>query len=496
MQKPSSRLVLSLLGFAFVATLLIAWAASRRAIGGDGQSMGASGAAVDGVSGRVRPSAPSLAAPPPAGGAEAASGGTRPGASRASRTRVAASDPTLRSLQPELAFANRIRQLRTLAPSAQVAKGRELLSSSSPEDRALGGVLLFLNNSLNDRLAQFVADDRSITVPLVVFDWIRDFGADDEIEAFAALLGDRDISTEDLVAYASESAAQPGGGRSALDLLIPRFDEEELEEGLLPVASAKGASYDVREQALFKLFEPEFKNSGLEALEALSAGVSGGDATLMSEAAAKWAELAHLSDAENEEVPYKVWDTPLRDVTFMAGSDSGLSVRDMANYLEYGLRRDDPDFEPVIEEGTWQAAKDFLDRALSARASLLPEDAEALDRITASLDRLKAFDPAFAPGADEDDPLADEVISDEILNAEDFYVAEYLTADEEGEDPDEEEDPPGVSDDDEDDESDDDEDQDEESDDEEDEDETSDDVDDEEDDDDADGEDGEEEEAA
>lgn len=420
-------------------------------MGGEGQSLGASGAAADGATGRVRPSAPSLVPLPVAEAAEAASGGPRPAAPRASRPPVAASDPTLRSMQPELAFAKRVRELRALAASAQVAKGRELLSSSSAEDRALGGVLLFLNASLNDRLAQFVADDRSLTVPLVVFDWIRDFGADDEIAAFAALLGDRDIPTEDLVAYASGSAAQPGGGRSALDLLIPRFDEEELEEGLLPVASAKGASYDVREQALFKLFEPEFKSSGLEALEALSAGVSGGDASLLSEAAAKWAELAHLSDEENKEVPYKVWDTPLRDVTFMAGSDSGLSVRDMANYLEYGLRRDDPDFEPVIEEGTWQAAKDFLDRALSARASLLPEDAEALDRIVASLDRLKAYDPAFAPGADEDDPLADEVISDEILNAEDFYVAEYLTADEEGEDPDEEENPPGVADDDEDD---------------------------------------------
>lgn len=419
-------------------------------------SLGAPGAGADEASSRLRPSAPSLASSPATGTAEAAPAGPRPVALRASRPNVAASDPTLRSLQPELAFAKRVRELRTLATSAQIAKGRELLSSSSPEDRALGGVLLFLNASLNDRLAQFVADDRSLAVPLVVFDWIRDFGADDEIAAFAALLGDRDIPTEELVAYASGSAAQPGGGRSALDLLIPRFDEEELEDGLLPVASAKGASYDVREQALFKLFEPEFKNSGLEALETLSDGVSEGDSSLLAEAAAKWSALAHLSDAENEEVPYKVWDTPLRDVTFMADSDTRLTVRDMANYLEYGLRRDDPDFEPVIEEGTWQAAKDFLDRALSSRATLLPEDAEALDRIAASLDRLKAYDPAFAPGADEDDPFADEVISDEILNAEDFYVAEYLTADEEGEDPDEEEDPPGVSDDDEDDNEDDD----------------------------------------
>ena len=476
--KPPSKLVLSLLGAAFVATLLLAWAASRRSLSRTDPVPGARISASAGVTGSLRPSAPSIAPHTAPDGVAAAPEETRTVAPRASRPRVDADDPVLHSLQPELAFANRIRELRALAGSAQIAKGRELLSSSSAEDRALGGVLLFLNASLNDRLMQFVADDRSLSVPLVVFDWIRDFGSDDEIAAFAALLGDRDIPTEDLVAYASASAAQPGGGRSALDLLIPRFDEEELEEGLLPVASAKGASYDVREQALFKLFEPEFRNAGLASVEELAAGLPADGSSLLAEATAKWSALAHLSDEDIKEVPYKVWDTPLRDVSFMAESGSGLAVRDMANYLEYGLRRDDPDFEPVIEEGTWQAAKDFLDRAQTSRAALLPEDAEALDRIAACLDRIKAYDPAFAPGADEDDPLDDQVISDEILNAEDFYVAEYLTSDDEGEDPDEEENPPGVSDDEEED------DADEESDDEEDDDEASDDGEDEEEDDD------------
>ena len=453
MQNKPSKFVTFLLGAAFIVALLVAWAAGRRTMGRTPPATLDPDAEARAATGHFRPSMPSVALHPEvATPSPAPSDGTRSSDPPSSSPPSTVKAPTLRSLQPELAFGNRVRELRALSAHVQVTKGRQLLSSTSAEDRALGGVLLFLNAALDDRLMQRVADDQTLSVPLVVFDWIRDFGADDEIAAFAELLADRNISSDELVAYAMESAAQPGGGRSALDLLLPRFDEEELADGLMPVASAQGASYDVREQTLFKLFEPEFKGHGLEAVEAISAGIPSGDAPVLAEAVAKWSAFAHLSDNENETVPYKVWDTPLRDVTFMANSDSKLAVRDMANYLEYGLRRDDSDFEPVIEEGTWQAAKGFLDRALSSRASLLPEDAAALDRIAASLDRLKAYDPAFAPRGDEDNPFADVPISDEILNAEDFYVAEYLTSDDEGEDPDEEEDPPGVSDDEEEDE--------------------------------------------
>jgi len=104
----------------------------------------------------------------------------------------------------------------------------------------------------------------------------------------------------------------------------------------------------------------------------------------------------------------------------------------MANYLEYGLRRDDPDFEPVVEEGSWEAAKAFLDRALSMRGSLAPEEADALDRLAANLDRLKAYDPAFAPDIDEDAPPSpyadDEEVDPEILAEEDSALADELFA--------------------------------------------------------------------
>ena len=445
--KNSSKIVLPALTVAFVVALLVTWYAGRRQNTRSTLSYvrpgTSAGQALPGrphsPSSLLASSTPSSSGNGPASSAVASARGDSGSAS------VSVNDPTRRSLQPELAFSNRVRSFRALEKAAQIAKGRELLSSASAEDRALGGVLLFFNSALNDRLIRFIADDAQLAVPLTVFDWIRDFGAEEEITTFRSAIDTREISTEDLLAYIVGSSSQPGGGRSALDLLIPRFDEEEIEEGLLPVVSATGASYDAREQALFKLFEPESKSSGLAALEAIAAELPDGDASLFAEAVGKWTQLIHLSDPDDEDVPYKVWDTPLRDLTYMADSNVGLAVRDMANYLEYGLRRDDPDFEPVIEEGSWEVAKTFFDRVQTYRDSLLPEEEAALDRIAANLGRLKAFDPAFAPGADEDNPLDDEVISDEILNAEDFYVAEYLTSDDEGEDPEEEENPPGVS---------------------------------------------------
>ena len=397
-----------------------------------------------------RPHAPA-AAPAPENGAPEVGPGLPPrqesAAARPPRKPLPPDDPTLRSLQPQLRFAARVRDLRERPSAEQVAEGRRLLASASAEDRALGGALLFLNQALEGAVFDSVTGDKDLLVPLAVFDWIRDFGADGEIAAFADALSKREIPDEDLVAFLQGSASRPGGGRSALDLLLSRHDEETVEDAILPVATAPDAAYDVREQALFKLFEPETKGSGLEALGALAAGLPEGDDSLLARSLAKWTELVHLSDPDDEDVPYKVWDTPLRELSHLAGSDAGLAVRDMANYLEYGLRRDHPDFEPVVEEGSWEVAKAFLDRALAMRGSLAPEETDALDRLAASLDRIKAYDPAFAPDDDGDDPYADEEIDVKVLNAEDAYVAEYLTDDAEGEDPDEENDPPGVSDD-------------------------------------------------
>lgn len=378
---------------------------------------------------------PSTVPPPPSPRKAEKRPGAAPGTApreHAPAAPVRDGDPLLVGLRIQMRFNDRVREASLLPASRQVAEARRLLASGSPEDRALGGVLLFLNGRLANRDLASVVHDPHLLVPLTVLDWVRDFGADAEIAAFAAALSGRDVSTGDLAAFLADSASMPGGGRSALDLYLPRLDEEFLAESLAGVVSAPGVSPDVLEQAVFKLVEPENRVFALDVLQA-AAGRADAESLLVDDLC-KWIDMARLTTNDADAVEYKVWDTPLQDISFLAGSDAGLAVRSMANYLEYGLRRDDPDFEPVVEEGSWDVAREFLEYAVSVRDFLLPEDRDALSRLAASLDRLKAYDPAFAPDTDDDAPPSpyadDEEVDIETLYEEDSALADRLFAEE------------------------------------------------------------------
>lgn len=419
-----------LLPLGLVCVLALVFALSRR----ERASPAGSRTAMPAAETSIRPS---TALPPPAAPVPRDAGteeGPRREPAAHGRTADAAnvSDPLLAALAAETAFRARVRAARMASPSRQVAEGRRLLASGDAEDRALGGILLFLNRALAPRDLHAIVEDKQLSVPLAVADWVRDFGSGDEIAAYGEALAERDISTGELVAFLAESASAPGGGRSALDLLLPRFGGEELAAGLAEIVAAPGVAPDALEQAVFKLLEPENRVFALDVLQAAAARAGEGD--LLAENLCKWIDMARLAAAEDEEVPYKVWDTPLRDLSFLADSDAGLAVRTMANYLEYGLRRDDPLFEPVVEEGTWETAREFLEYAVSIRDELLPEERDALERLAANLDRIKAYDPAFAPDTDEDAPPSphadDEEVPAEILDEEDSALADRLFAEE------------------------------------------------------------------
>lgn len=414
------------------------------------------------------------------------------------------SDATLASMSPLMRFSARVWEARGLSPEMQIREARKMLKSKSAEERALGAVLLFFNQALDGDAERAIAKDASLAVPLTLLDWMKDFGDDEDGVTLKALLGERDISDAELVDYLKGSASAVGGGRSALDLIVPRHDEETVGDVLGPVVASKDAAYDVREQALFKLLEPETKAEGLEVLDKLLAEAGNGEDSLWVQSLAKWKEFSGLrmdddeedegaeeeeepedeadddadeteeiddadadgddgetedesgeeaddgpdeGEEEEEDVPYKVWDTPVKGLSFLADSEIGLTVRCLANYLEYGLRRDDPDFEPVVEEGSYEIAKAFFERALEKIDSLLPEEAEALDRLAASIDRLAEYDPAFVID-DEDDPDADEEIDVEILDEEDRRLADLLDEEDEGEEEEEDDDPEAAEDDD------------------------------------------------
>ncbi len=329
----------------------------------------------------------------------------------------------------------------------QIAYGKSLLQRSDPSERALGAVLLFFANGLDEATMRNIAKDSDLLVPFVLFDWIRDYGLPDEIAAFDSILTEQKIPPETLSQFLMNTAGLPGGGRSALELYLRTIPEEGELDALSGIVESPKTAYDVRMQSLLKLLEPENRKEGIELLLALDKK----DGSLLSRAADIHFELAHLSDEDEDEVPYKVWDAPLRDIAFMAKSNYALAVRDMANYVEYALHRDDADFEPVVEEGSFDAAKSLLDQALHRRSHLSAEEWEAVDRLANNLERLKQYDPAYIEDSAEDQTISDyaddEEVPVEVLDEEDAYYAAFLEEQENGEEEDEEdEDPPGLTD--------------------------------------------------
>lgn len=317
-------------------------------------------------------------------------------------------DPALVSLEPERVFSETVWNSLSAPPGELAAEASRLLASDEPEERARGGVLLFFGQLLEGELLESVASDPDPLVPLTVLDWVRDFGTEDQAAAFRHAFAGRGTPAEELLALAENSGGLAGGGRSALDLFLAGFAEDDVPvDALARIVASPDASYDVREQALFKLLEPESRPAGEAALRAFADGLPESDGDLLPFAAGKLAELAGISNPDGDDE--KIWDSEAPVVFFLAQTEGGLQARDLANYLEYALRRDDPDYPPVVEIGTWEFANDFLLRAQDGAVRFHPAELDAFDRIAASLDRLVEYDPAFQPFETvEDDGDEDE----------------------------------------------------------------------------------------
>ena len=326
-------------------------------------------------------------------------------------------DPALATMDNEGKFSELVWSLIESPPEDFEEQREKWIVSDNPADRALAGVLDFLSDALEDDVLARIASDQDPLVPLTVFDWVRDFGIDENILAFREALAARGLSSEYLLKVASESASSIGGGRSALDLWLAGFAGDSVPvDSLATLVTAPGVSYDVRAQAFFKLLEPKTREAALNSLHTFAAGLGDASGVLLPQTAVKWSELSEISNSDGDDE--KIWDAESTVVFYLAQSESGLPARDLANYLEYALRRDDPEFPPIVEEGTWEFANEFFERLSADRDNLSAEALDALDRIAVSLDRLVEYDPAFNPfEMVEDDGETDDV--DEEDDADD-----------------------------------------------------------------------------
>ena len=310
---------------------------------------------------------------------------------------IADGDPALATMAAERDFSALVWASLEESDEVLAMVGLAYLESKEPSKRALGGVMLFFADALDGETVEKIVNDEDVAVPLTVFDWVRDFGEGEDVDQFRDAIRSRNISASALFDFAAKSASTFGGGRSALDLWLACFDEENpVPVGdLANLVSAPDVSYDVREQALFKLLEPETRSAGLAALETFTSAIPEDSQDLRGQIARKLRDLTQVSNPDGDKC--KVWDSEAVVVVYLADAGGALPARDLANYLEYALRRDDPEFPPIIEEGTWEFANEFLEKMLPEAETLLPEELDALDRIAASVERLVEYDPAFNP---------------------------------------------------------------------------------------------------
>ena len=341
-------------------------------------------------------------------------------------------DPALLTMTAEQDFMSMVWNAIESPGKNLVEEGNLFIGSQVPQERAYGAILLYQANAFNDDIVDAIMSDSDAMVPLAVYDWIRDFGRDEDIALYSDAIKDYNFTKDELYAYINDSASSFGGGRSALDLWLSSYDQADIPVDLLAnIVTAKGASYDVKSQALFKLLEPETKKVGLESIENAATGLDADSGVLMPQTIEKWRELSKVANSDGD--TEKIWDSESSVVLYLAESGKGLVARDLANYLEYALRRDDPECDPVIELGTWEFANEFLENTLPNRDTLSAVELDALDRIASSLDRLVKYDPAFNPfeevGENEVIPeefFEEEVASDEIVEGEEIIDEEGI----------------------------------------------------------------------
>ncbi|MBP5545289.1 MAG: hypothetical protein ILM98_14530 [Kiritimatiellae bacterium] len=311
----------------------------------------------------------------------------------------------IRQLDAQARFRQAV--FNTMADSSvdHVALARRLMASSYSSVRALGAALLVESGAFSSLDAAVLADDDDASVPLSILEWIRERGTASQLAALEAALASRGMTSEDIVAVLTSLSSATGGGREALDLLIKTAPEEDLPELLATVASAEAAAYDVRMQALMALRGAAPFSVADNVMVKMELAAEPPTESLWGESLDLYSDLVDL--AANDKAPYKVWDVLTRDLEFLSTLDYENSVRDMANYVENGVRSDDP----VIQEGSWRIIDDYISEIKSSEIASDAAVAEPLARLERLNEKLKPFDPEFAVA--DPDPVPEVAVAED-----------------------------------------------------------------------------------
>jgi hypothetical protein len=273
--------------------------------------------------------------------------------------------------------------------------GRTMLASTSATLRAVGGILMFKAQALDASILRQLAADEDAAVPLLVLEWIRDYGPPAMAAELAGMLADRRLDLEQLADDLLAGKLAMGGGRVAVDFLADQLPAEERWDVLLEIVGDEDAAYDLRMRSILRLAGEEDDGRFRAELVRLqeSAQEEGED----------WAEAVQrlserlLNDEGTELAPRDEITT--RDLHLVIGNDHLHVVRDAVLYLEDRLLTPGVMVEPGSADLIAEFLKDFPDRDQDWNV----EDEEALQRLETLLERVAALEYV-----DEEDGAADE----------------------------------------------------------------------------------------
>jgi hypothetical protein len=262
--------------------------------------------------------------------------------------------------------------------------GRTMLLSTNAALRAIGGILMFKAQAMDEAVLRQLALDEDVAVPFLVLEWIRDYGASAMAQALAGMLAQRELDVEGLADDLLAGRLAMGGGRVAVDFLADHLPADARWEVLLEIAGTSDMAYDLRMRSILRLAGESDVSRFLDEMAALR------DST--QEEGEDWAEAlqrlaARLSNDEGTDLVARDTITA-RDLNLIIGNPYPNFVRDIALYLEDRLLTPDVQVEAGAADLIGRFVKEYPDQADEWNV----EDEEVLQRIRALHERLVAME--------------------------------------------------------------------------------------------------------
>lgn len=110
---------------------------------------------------------------------------------------ISKNDPAILKMMPESNFAEKVWN-GIQSGKDLINEGNLFLGSNDSAERAYGAILLYEANALNDEVLDVILSDSDAIVPLTLYDWICDYGSDEDVNEFSNALTQCEFTEEEL----------------------------------------------------------------------------------------------------------------------------------------------------------------------------------------------------------------------------------------------------------------------------------------------------------